>query len=439
MINWYSLQPKTGVSGNDGGSTSANGTDRGGLRQIFHDELNDLTITSDTTVNITTSEAGANTNDTVMQPAEQQPTHGAAEPLACIEYENERSKYSNNDPCLTAAVRAVRNKLQKYFYYPKKTVAMHARPNGASHKHAMADGHDMPNWMTSYHFSTLFRGQKPCDLIYNRAPCVLLLRRRRCLTRCKRCSRSIRLVGLRTVRRKISGSMLVNQKCVLDRSVLNRHNYCSCCKKWIRSQMRRNRNKTKSNAPHSSIISSVSAAAQHSTHPLPPKSNVSSHCQSVVDNKQPCHSNTFSDANSRLAKKLRMLGTTLSYERYQCRRMEVQQMQENEQRLPSTRIDDSPRLPTPPNEPSVPNYSDPRYGDECDPIAASTSNEIVLTFNTVVTEVFPIEFFHSPSSNRPASPGIKASGCKASARNSNTTHIDDIIKYVPKSLTITLA
>lgn len=492
LINWYSLQPKTGESANDrgsgGGSTSVSGNEWA-LRhhfkedailkhqRVFHDEYNDLTITAakcntnDSITHEMITEDEKSTNSTVMHLEQHEQPYNAAETKIQNSYESDHSMHGNSDPCLTAAARAVRNKLQKYFYYPKKPVAMHLDWNGASNKYETANGHDIPNWLTSYHHNTSFRGQNPCYLIPKRSSCVLLLRQRRCSVHCKRCNRAFRPALLRAVHTKFRKSINVNRKRSAHR------NYCSNCKKWIRLQIYRKREHVKNNK-----LPLLTNAIEPNPPPI-----VSSQCQNIDNNKATCNLSTFTDANSELVKKLKMLGTTLSYESDQCR-MEVQQMPESERFISVNNLNtNTQQQPSPTNTPITLNHFNQEHrevGDDgSDRMTTISSNEIVLTFNTVVTEVFPIEFLPKPSSSRSGSPDTKAyeymaafhayplptsssfssstTNCHtisddddeysstddevaavtaaAERRARNTSHIDDIIKFVPKSLTITLA
>lgn len=111
--------------------------------------------------------------------------------------------------------------------------------------------------------------------------------------------------------------------------------------------------------------------------------------------------------------KLQQLGTSIYYE-HECNAKHLEQ----QHRMTSTPHEiDTHRKPT--------NAWKRRATDE--------SNEIVMTFNTVVTEVFPIEQLYNQfdrQDDQLASNKLNVAG---------TLNIQEILRNVPKSLSITIA
>lgn len=132
-------------------------------------------------------------------------------------------------------------------------------------------------------------------------------------------------------------------------------------------------------------------------------------------------------------KKLQQLGTSIYYEnarmdsekgiqyhqRHQRKQQQQQQQQRNHKRVTS-----------------IPHESDTIH-DENDINGSqirrtNESNEILMTFNTVVTEVFPMELLYSYESDRDRQDDQMAN------KHEFNPNINDILKNVPKSLTITV-
>lgn len=127
-------------------------------------------------------------------------------------------------------------------------------------------------------------------------------------------------------------------------------------------------------------------------------------------------------------KKLQQLGTSIYYEKAhmdrerglqrQQRRQHSQQQHRNHERVTSIQHESD----TIHNENDI-NGSQKR---------TNQSNEILMTFNTVVTEVFPMELLYSCESDRDRQDD------QMDNKHEFNPNINDILKNVPKSLTITV-
>lgn len=144
---------------------------------------------------------------------------------------------------------------------------------------------------------------------------------------------------------------------------------------------------------------------------------------------------------SNIVNKLKLLGTTIYYETEEC-------FDRKEHRIIDALSDDGDDLRSVYTTPSaneidtdielkpttivehVTNTQLPSANER----STNDSNEIVLTFNTVVTEVFPMQLFSAAIDYAGTGPTKTAS---SSSDPANSFH--EIIKNVPKSLTITLA
>lgn len=470
LINWHSLQAKgnEGISSAAGSSSTARSSSlRNSSRKhpfvvddnhlVFHDDLNDLTITAsaapigcavpDTPF---TNDRGisGNTNDTVKWRHEEPgvPTSETA-----------------------AAIYAMRRRLKNYIYlnkkvhHPKKTTKKRTMSNTSMKRrqslHEDGDEDMLLNRAPSYHFSSPFRGQKPCDLIYNRTPCVLLLRRqRRESARCRLCNRP-----LRTLRQKqfaCRGS--TRHRRSLGRFGRASIRVCQRCKVKLHARF-----------SGSAIITSPNSQQ---------RANGSSQNKTATFAGAQCRLNAVASSNACIANKLKMLGTTLSYESDECRRTDVKQIPLDDDRAcyqsQPIQLYQHCLFKEDHLDHTQEDIGESERNDGTSPIATipkTQGNEIVLTFNTVVTEVFPIKLFHmddhaancgssirrlshvsntgrthslslpyggdegSDSDSFDSADEEVAHCTAAAAARAREKHINEIIKYVPKSLTITLA
>lgn len=113
-------------------------------------------------------------------------------------------------------------------------------------------------------------------------------------------------------------------------------------------------------------------------------------------------------------KKLQQLGTSIYYENNECPRKQTE-FNHHMTSIPHE-MDTSEQKTTQPNT-------------AWKPATANESNEILMTFNTVVTEVFPIQQLYSYYDRQ----------TDQSSSTPNDVNIQEILRNVPKSLTITIA
>lgn len=112
-------------------------------------------------------------------------------------------------------------------------------------------------------------------------------------------------------------------------------------------------------------------------------------------------------------RKLQQLGTSIYYENNECRKKQHELNQ---------------------HMTSIPHEMDTRAHHRTTQVAnawkrPNESNEILMTFNTVVTEVFPIEQLYTYYDQQ----------TDQMQNSSNDFNIQDILRNVPKSLTVTIA
>lgn len=519
LINWYSLQSRVGgakdaneaaatttTTSNSESGSSKNGHGSRSPRHrhqlsrpmlnnkvnenddyyLYHDEGNDLTVTvAHTTNTVMLSAAPKQTYDTVME-------HECG--AEAVEISNVGK--ANVDPYLTSAIHAARSKLRKYLYYPHEI--RRCRKLSVSDKSVVCDSDGVADWAhlttACYLLDDVDRDQKMCDLENGqRQGQRRRLRRRRTQHhrrgqyssfRCTYCGRSIRTRGPAIKSLTVARS-------------------CQRCKMSMYTLMRRG-----------SRQSPEPNAATKQT-PLPTTSSIVSYNNSpiFIDDDPPVMSSFTGSTvapSSCLVDKLRMLGTTLSYESDQCHRQQTASWL-----MPSACISEREAIATSSHVVAPPTTStcleDNNEGDtesvECIATTSdlnatdhprhnnqwqNTNNEIVLTFNTVVTEVFPIELFrkdgdrctvavenesrrarpsvalervtvdqtphalYQPQLSMPqindidsdhmqnddgvdsADEEVAAFNTSAAARMAEYKRIKDIMKYIPKSLTITL-
>lgn len=138
--------------------------------------------------------------------------------------------------------------------------------------------------------------------------------------------------------------------------------------------------------------------------------------RSLSPNTQSHHVSSSSNRNN-IFQKLQQLGTSIFYENDH-RGRRHQQMQQCMTSIPHEIDTNQPKRMTA-------NAWQQRHTNE--------SNEILMTFNTVVTEVFPIDQLYNYS-DRPDDQMTNTL-----SDNAGTLNIQEILRNVPKSLTITIA
>lgn len=182
-----------------------------------------------------------------------------------------------------------------------------------------------------------------------------------------------------------------------NRIMRRQRTFCRNC----RFSMRRN-GKLSKRLKMSTNHLTRSSFQQRSHHSTSPSSSVSTFKR--------C--DTTSNRNN-IFKKLQQLGTSIYYESNECREKQ-HELNQHMTSIPHE-MDMSTHKSAPANSWKQP--------------TANESNEILMTFNTVVTEVFPIEqlynYYDQQNDQMPNS--------------TNDFNIQEILRNVPKSLTITIA
>lgn len=431
---------------------------------------------------------------------------------------NDRDDHDNDDdPYLTSAIHAARSKLQKYLYYPHKI--RRRRKWLASGKSTACESdvaNDLAHLTACYRLAD-DRAHKLGDLISNRMPLALMRRqrqqrrqqrrqrrqqqqwqRRRGLhssASCTFCRRIIRTIKTRKPAHKLLSAVQCCQRCrialytMIERRTRNQHTQSAQC-----TAARGHRGMRVPIAKHISSQWDANRFARGSSSSS--SSPIFVDEQPAPNRRRPAATDAVAVPNSCLVNKLRMLGTTLSYESDQCHQPQAPSWLSAIGSVPETRTNHH-GYSTPAKSFHVNNCvvgdrnavarSDEGEGDatasDSMPIdfeqhghAPHSRNEIVLTFNTVVTEVFPIELLRNGDNNADdpsvsrnglnsvyhqqlleqmnatdladmrdddcadsADEEVAAFNTAAAARSAEHKRINEIMKYIPKSLTITLA
>lgn len=328
---------------------------------------------------------------------------------------SEKKKLSTASPndstgiVFTAAIEAVRTKLRKYLYCPNKR-----KRNETSN-----DEWHMPLGELNHHWTNVDCAERSPKIVNRRsrdaAPYAenkdkQLIQQRRRYTYCELCKRSIlrsnhhRLpINCRMRRQK---SIQICRKCKLS---MHMH----ICNRLI--CLRPNRRHPKSH---------LKIQQEH-------KDGGSNRSSNSIDNNDILN-------RSNIVNKLKLLGTTIYYEPEKCsnRKQErnneangkdwrcihsissIDEIDTDTELKPTTIVEPATKTQMSKNERSTEN-----------------PNEIVLTFNTVVTEVFPMQLLTAGIYYT----GIDQPKLTSSSTNERVNSFHEIIKNVPKSLTITLA
>lgn len=312
--------------------------------------------------------------------------------------------YSNVDCILTAAVHAVRTKLQKYLYNPnKRRISL----SYGSNRHQLTLRNYYNFQQTNYDSVNEATSKSICrtsDWIMQQQNVFksLSARKKKLMIKCKLCSKPIliQLLG-RNVQRTRSK--------LIRRRLINLHTYkfCRKCKHLLHSYVCDNKQRHRSN--------SMEFAHKKRNLLLNDK-------RQKYTNEQANTVNENILGNLNIVNKLKLLGTSIFYENEECRRRQQQQQLQLQQqmhsqhykynewnhlgRLPlnnklneidtqqmhSNFIGSSPSMTTitTATTATTPSLKPVNLGN-----SRTTANEIVLTFNTVVTEVFPIELLNT--------------------------------------------
>lgn len=388
---------------------------------IFHDELNDLTVTA------TNHQYQYQHNNDMMM------TENDVCVMWGIETTDDQIAICDENSRMSPAIRDVRKNLQQYLYYPKK---LGRRPRlCSSDKSSTEDDHFLgPN---SYHISNTSRGQKQ--------------RQGRLHLHCKLC-----FVPLRKPNQAI-----FRKRSLLRQSSIRYILFCRPCRTSLRTYLNRRLVKTNSRAHH---------GINEQNKPNYTKKQ-SSNCQTTFVSSQ-CKTNSninqenIVSGTSEIVDKLQQLGTTLSYHRTydwlpvpdtECRYTKI-----------NMKPDDAH------NDHNTVKYSENDH-ELRTPGINTVNNEIVLTFNTVITEVFPIQLliedttydtsnsmvddgesdyssqlapehntvyyddYDASSEADSADEEVAAVTAAAERRMYRQNHLNEIKKLMPKSLTISLA
>lgn len=459
LINWYSMQNKydrhnetdsssaastareiaTASGGRSGGNTSSssgNSSDRrsaetaaGSRRRNAHIESNRRKCTKSADGNDGANETAiiaknslsrdmmVDTHDTVSE-----------EEREMVVTTTTATAADDNDGILfTAAIQAVRTKLQKYLYCPNKRKRDEGNDN--DHRH-------MPLGAFNHHRARIdYENRSPKVVCRRREATPDAENRQQELTQPRR-----RYKGCELCRRPI----LRRTNNIQHRGSINCHpmrrpksiRICRKCKLSMHMHicnrlacLQSNRRRTKCpRKVHAETKSSSSSSGS---------SVRSSH--SIEDN------DILNGSN--IVNKLKLLGTTIYYEAEKCFNRKEQRIIDECNDVVEVGHDDendddedwrSVYSISSTNEIDTDTASKPTT--IADPFtrtqrSATDPNEIVLTFNTVVTEVFPMQLFGGSGLNYADTQQAKSSS--STSDQSNSFH--DIIKNVPKSLTITLA
>lgn len=140
-------------------------------------------------------------------------------------------------------------------------------------------------------------------------------------------------------------------------------------------------------------------------------------------------------------KKLQQLGTSIYYENEYRASSTERQQQQQQQRHRQWRAQQKSYHLHRHHMTSIPHEIDmksQKNGTKTWQQCQNGSNEILMTFNTVVTEVFPIDELYNNYYGR-SNDNDQISNESEAERTPNNLNIQEILRNVPKSLTITIA
>lgn len=213
----------------------------------------------------------------------------------------------------------------------------------------------------------------------------------------------------------------------LFRKRLNRHKQRTCCRS-CRFLMRRYGNSTTvSYKFHKNQLKSSECRENVAHIKLP--FNENRHSRVLTTNH---HTNIF--------RKLQQLGTSIYYENEYQKGQQEQHEQWRRQQQQQQHIQQKSYHLHRHHMTSIPHEIDmksQKNGTKTWQQRQNGSNEILMTFNTVVTEVFPIDELYGKYYGR--STGDQISNESEANNAPNKFNIQEILRNVPKSLTITIA
>lgn len=290
---------------------------------------------------------------------------------------------SGDDFTFTTAVQSVRSKLHKYLYYPNKT---------------KAESDHLPSPLTPYNRQQSAQRSPKAAAIRSKSSNNEnnhMFGRR---IKCRMCSGAIRSVN----RNQKQHTLCRNCKLSVHLHVCNR---LSC----HRSTLRRNRSTNNCRVKCDRMSGDSDAVVSSSD------SIIERDVQSIL-------------RGSNIVSKLKSLGTSIY-----CERDDENRPQQSHDDLVQSSSDG-------PNEIDIADDTKPSNdGDATSErwmaakqMITNESNEIVLTFNTVVTEVFPIKYIQKSNADN------HSNEFHAIRQEDGARNFSEIIKNVPKSLTITL-
>lgn len=343
-----------------------------------------------------------------------------------INYINSITDRGDNDFVLTAAIKAVRTKLQKYLYYPSKQKNIYQLAVNYYNQEYQMPSHHIDVQPYCYRIEKCARSISSPDTVKKRKI------QRYCKVCCKRiCIRQ----QLPEFRRKNNFNRRTPKRITLKRRQQN--TTIRICRKCIYSMHMRMHIKGNCNSSISTSLLCYRSKRKF---------------KKQIVSSQAADSNKILN-NSNIVDKLKLLGTSIYYETDNCVQREHTQLPQHQRtekhihfnsndnvHLISSRkmdeIDTDLKIPMP--SLSTMNGTAPPSSLQPEQFITNDQNEILLTFNTVVTEVFPIFTTDAGTYNfnykhHHHIDESKQINCE------RKMNLHEIIKNVPKSLTITLA
>lgn len=437
LINWYSMQNKydrhnetdsssaastareiaTASGGRSGGnisSSSGNSSDRrsdetaaGNRRRKCMKRTDENDGANATTIiarNYLSEDMPNDTHDTVSGE-----TMGAVAATAAANSDD------NDGILFTAAIQAVRTKLQKYLYCPNKRKRDDGNederhmPLGAFNRHRpRIDYEDRSSKVVCRRRETApdaeNRQQEPAQLLRRYKGCEL-------------CKRPVQRSSY-------------HQRGPANSHQVRRSKSIRLCRKCKLSM-------------HMHICSRLACLRPNRSHTKCPRKVQAEH-------KNRSGGNAIEDNDilngSNIVSKLKLLGTTIYYETEECFHRKQQQIADEHNDSGGDIEGDSVNLISSTNEidmdvaaPKPSRLAAAAAVTRAQPATNERStndpNEIVLTFNTVVTEVFPMRLLSDADIDYPGTQRTPS----APSTNGRSNSFHEIIKNIPKSLTITLA